>query len=165
MIFDAITAAIDRNTVAIERHNERVDRAAMAIVRGMDRLEDRLAEINRTLRRFIRPAKPGPVSLVVISENGNMLTYKLTLPPSTASDVAARILTVNGVETTLAADATEYAEATGQKGDQIVGQLVDRDDEDPPNDSTPRSFSFTLRDNQAPPQPGEVGLLVTGETP
>ena len=46
--------------------------------------------------------------------------------------------------------------------DGTIGTMVDTDASG--NASEPRPFSFTLVDSIAPPEPGEVGLVVTGQS-
>lgn len=95
-----------------------------------------------------------------------MLRFKLLLPNPGASDVVARkLVVVNGnnepQQLDLPGDSMETLEMEGQDNDVVSGTLEDIDDAG--NVSPAREFSFILTDTIAPPQPGEIGLVVTGE--
>lgn len=96
-----------------------------------------------------------------------MLTFILVLPGKSADDVVSRELTVSvggadPVMVTLAGDTVNSQEMAGEQGAAISGSLVDIDDAG--NRSPARDFSFTLQDTIAPPQPGDVGIVVTSES-
>ena len=120
--------------------------------------------INQTLRRAIRPARPGLVSHVQTGRVGNMLSYKLTLPaldPVGSADVVTRRLTVNGTTQEFNRDQTEVDGFSGEQGSTVEGTLTDIDDAG--NESAPSAFSFVLTDTIPPSDPGAVGLIVTEE--
>jgi len=96
-----------------------------------------------------------------------MLHFRIVLPPPGASDVTARELAYQigdgeQVIETLEASATELAGLSGNDNDQVVVSLTDIDDAG--NRSEPREQTFTLTDTIAPPQPGEMGLIVDSES-
>lgn len=96
-----------------------------------------------------------------------MLTFKLVLPPPGASDVVARELTYSiggGTTSTEQLDggATEFGGLVGNDNEPVAVSLVDIDDAG--NRSEARSQTFTLTDTLAPPQPGEMGLVIESET-
>lgn len=116
------------------------------------------------LRRELSPAKPGIVLLALTGESGIMLHYKIILPPLDQNgddDVVTRRLTVNELVQDIPPTQTEVAGFSGEQGTVVSGSLVDIDDAE--NQSAPRGFSFTLVDTLPPPQPGELGVVVTGE--
>lgn len=110
---------------------------------------------------------PGKVTLEILDEGeDHMLTFRLLLPQPGAADVVSRELTVSvgGGDpqvVSLGGDELASAEMSGDDGAAVVGSLVDVDDAG--NRSPAREFSFVLADTIAPPQPGEVGVEVTGE--
>ena len=138
-----------------------------------NRIVDLLTEllgVSRSILKVLRLRKPGLVFLVVTGEfkkgHTHMLRFKLVLPAPGASDVVNRKLTlqIGSAEPEslqLPGDAVESQEFEGQDNDTVSGQLVDVDDAG--NESEARTFSFVLVDTLAPPQPGEIGLVVTGE--
>jgi hypothetical protein len=124
----------------------------------------------QAVRKILKLRKPGIVSLkisgVFYKGDKKMLRFKLVLPAPGAQDVVSRMLTlaIGGADAeiiTLSSTDLETAEFSGQDNDQVTGTLVDIDDAD--NASEPRDFSFVLVDTLAPPIPGEIGLVVTGE--
>lgn len=95
-----------------------------------------------------------------------MLHFVLTLPPTTAADVAERNLTITigsqeaqVVNPDLTAEETQ--EFSGEDNDPVHAELVDVDDAG--NRSQPSIFDGVLTDTLAPPQPGEMGIRVTRE--
>lgn len=126
------------------------------------------AAIDRLAYAITIPPQPGRINLVVLSEgNDGMLNFKLVLPTPGAPDVIGRELTyaIGTAEPTtvaLAAAATEYAGLSGNDNDAVAVSLVDVDDAG--NRSEARSQTFTLTDTIAPPQPGELGLVIESET-
>lgn len=128
-----------------------------------------LSEINNNLNQIVkilRLCKPGMVFLSFYQGDNGMLKFVLTLPTKSAVDVVKREVTVvvgggDPVVLELDGDALETQEFSGADGDSVAGALVDVDDAG--NRSPAREFTFALVDNLAPPQPGEVGVKVTGE--
>jgi hypothetical protein len=128
-----------------------------------------LIQINNNLGRIVkilRLRKPGMVFLTFYKGNDNMLKFVLTLPTKSAVDVVKREVTVvvdgaDPVVVELEGDALETGEFSGADGASVTGALVDVDDAG--NRSPAREFTFALADTFAPPQPGEVGVRVTGE--
>jgi hypothetical protein len=128
--------------------------------RSIKRCAKALEQIARNTRR--PPPQPGTVTLIVTGESDMALQYKLTLPTPTVSDVTTRKLTVNGNTTEHAVAVVEVEGFEGEQGAEVAGTLVDVDDAG--NESVPSAFTFTLTDTFAPPEPGAVGIVVTGET-
>lgn len=91
-----------------------------------------------------------------------MLQYKITLPPPAVSDIVNRLLTVDGVGRDLPGDTLEAGGYEGDEGATVVASLIDTDNAG--NLSPAREATFTLVDTISPPVPGELGLVVTGET-
>lgn len=129
-----------------------------------------LVALARSILKLLRLRKPGLVYLrvtgVFYEGKKKMLKFKLVLPAPGASDVASRQLTVtigtaDPQTVTLDPTAIESGEYEGEDNAAVSGSLVDTDDAG--NQSEAREFSFVLTDTLAPPQPGEVGLVVTGE--
>lgn len=119
----------------------------------------------KKILKLLRLKKPGLVFILYEEGEEGMLKFVLVLPEAGAADVVTRELrfTVGEelVEVNLEGSATETVELTGADNDAVVGSLVDVDDAG--NRSEAREFSFVLVDTLAPPQPGELGLKVTGE--
>jgi hypothetical protein len=126
-------------------------------------------ELNITLKKLyqtLRLRKPGLVIPIFKDGDFNMLKFYLALPEKSAPDVVSRELTFKVGEAdpavlTYPGDVLATDEFGGMDGDAVVGALVDIDDAG--NRSEAREFSFTLVDTIAPAQPGDVGLVVTGE--
>lgn len=130
-------------------------------------INENLKKIYRLLDRVIKPPKPSNVSFLVSQKENGMLKFVLVLPQAGAADVAFRKLTVKvggaeAVEFNLAADVVESQEFECEDSAEVTGSLVDVDDAG--NESVGRAFSFVITDTFAPPQPGEVGVKVTGES-
>lgn len=129
-----------------------------------------LVSTNKSILKVLRMRSPGLIFLRVTDKfkkgTKTMLRFKLLLPAPGASDVVARkLVVVNGnnepQQLDLPGDSLETLEMEGQDNDVVSGTLEDIDDAD--NVSPAREFSFVLTDTIAPPQPGEIGLVVTGE--
>lgn len=110
-----------------------------------------------------------PVRIVITGENAmaDLIQFKIVLPPKSAPDVAVRELTVTIGDGTadirnLSADASVLDGLEGAQGATVSVSLVDVDDQG--NRSSASTASLVLTDNVAPPQPGEIGLEITGET-
>lgn len=122
----------------------------------------------RSLAKVLRLRQPGIVFVRMVSEGENgMLKFIIVLPTPGASDVVSRELNFkigsgDPQTITLGGAALGTDELEGQDNDLIEGALVDIDDAG--NRSEPRLFELILVDTIAPPQPGDVGLLVTAET-
>ena len=96
-----------------------------------------------------------------------MLQFKLSLPPGSAPDVVTQELTLKigdadaTVETFPVAQ-TETGQYEGAENAAIATSLVDIDGAG--NRSTPHNQTFVLADTVPPGEPGDVGLIVTGQT-
>lgn len=124
-----------------------------------------LKEINSLIKKLWLK-KPGKVTLKIYEGENGMLKFVLSLPPKSAADVVSRVLNVKVGDGEaqlfeLAADALESQEFSCADNTEVVGSLADVDDAG--NTSEARPFSFVIVDTIAPPMPGEVGVLVTGE--
>jgi len=96
-----------------------------------------------------------------------MLQFVVTLPLTGAVDVLSRELSVTvganpAVILNPAVGDTESQELSGNDSDAIHLELVDVDDAG--NRSAASVLDATLLDTLAPPQPGEMGIRITGET-
>jgi hypothetical protein len=112
------------------------------------------------------PPMPGPLSITLIQEDSDVLIYQINLPQPGATDVVKRELTIATPDQpdSVMELAPDLLAVEGQKGPQdakIKLTLVDIDDAG--NRSEPRIQEFTLTDTIAPPEPGEIGIAVTGE--
>lgn len=126
-----------------------------------------LKEIFRLLNIIVKPPKPDGISFLISEKENGMLKFVLTLPQAGAADVVARKLTVkvgeaDAVAFDLAGDVTESQEFECADNAEVTGSLVDVDDAG--NESAASEFSFVIVDTLPPPQPGEVGVKVTGES-
>lgn len=141
----------------------------------LSRIAALLADIlasNQAILKAVRLRTPGLVFLSVRKEKVGdkiMSICKLRLPTPGAADVVARKLTISVAggdpqQFDLPGDALESSEFEASQGDGIVGQLVDIDDASPtPNESEPRTFELTVADTIAPPQPGEIAVVMVSE--
>jgi hypothetical protein len=123
--------------------------------------------VTGTIVLYEGPRMPGPVNLVVLKESSAMLQFKLTGLKPSADDVVTQELSVaiaSGTPAIQTLDAVT-AEATGfecNRNDIVDVSLTDIDADG--NRSEPRVQTFTVKDTIAPPVPGEIGLVVTGQT-
>lgn len=130
-------------------------------------LQPPVLEVIAFVRDLLRDVpQPGELSVVVVSEVDGM-KFEIRLPAlSEGHDVVKRHLSV-------AIAGAEPATVVASPGDAAVGgfsgadnaevalSLVDEDDAG--NMSEPRLLTVTLVDTIAPPQPGEMAVVVTGE--
>ena len=119
-----------------------------------------VVRVIRAIWRWLRPPfVAGPLTVLSVKENENMLTYTIGIPAPGASDVVERELMVtrNGETTqlTLALDATEEIVEVEQ-GFEVELQLVDIDDAG--NRSEPSVLSFTATDTVPPPKPADMTI-------
>lgn len=149
-----------------------LSRLTMAIIRLTDYVGELSFEVSQSTkelkrcRKVLSLRKPGLVYVLVTSEESGMLKFKVVLPSPGAADVVVRELTVkigDAEATTVKLDgaAMESAEATGEDNTVVSGSLTDVDDAG--NRSPVRLFEGTLTDTLAPPQPGELAIVITGE--
>lgn len=138
-------------------------------------LERQLKKTNQLLADLIRRLSnipdPGPLSLNIISEIENVLTFSIGLPsaPAEKNDIVSGALTVTigsaepqKIETTK--DQTAVEGLKGEQGDLVLASFVWLDDATPPNPSTnPAVLSVVLSDTIPPADPGSLSLTVTGE--
>jgi hypothetical protein len=96
----------------------------------------------------------------------DQIQFKVVLPPPAAADVVKRELLFvdsNGSKSfELASNALSSDILSGDQDSQVSVSLVDIDDAG--NRSEPSVAKFTLLDKIAPPKPGEMGLVLVGET-
>lgn len=123
------------------------------------------ASITGTIMFYDGPRMPGPLKLVLGGED--MLRFHLLLPEVAVKDVVSRELTVrigHGEDAVfeLTPDTVSSPEFFGEDNTVVFVRLVDVDDAG--NRSEPREQQFVLLDTIPPPQPGEIGLQVIGET-
>jgi hypothetical protein len=102
---------------------------------------------------------------VIATQENDMLLFDITLPNPGAADVVSRELTIKigdqpAEVIVLAADAVT-ASSKGPQDTTLTISLVDIDDGG--NRSEARVQDFVLSDTIPPPQPGELGVTVTGE--
>ncbi len=140
----------------------------------MKRIEQLLIgqeELKKQINILLLQGGPGKISISVTgeSEDKTMLTFSINLPPKSAPDVVARRLTVT-VDPEAGSEPTVYnlnAEDIVKEGLQgprdanVLAELVDIDGSG--NESQPSTASAQLVDTIPPPQPGELGFVITGE--
>lgn len=145
-----------RWTTSVQNALERILEQQKSIIKSINRLE---------IVVHSQRLKPGPISIKQTGESGNMLTFKVTLPPPAASDVVQRELTVKSSSgttvTTYSADVLEVGDLTGEQDTIAIVSLVDIDDAG--NRSEKSVSSVTLVDDIPPPAPGQITFQVTGE--
>lgn len=123
-------------------------------------------DISGRIVREKGPGVPGPIKIIQVLREKDMLIYDVVLPVKAANDVVKRELTIKreGQDDEIILLGGDDQTVIGLKGEQdskLTLSLVDTDDAD--NPSPPRTQEFTLVDTIAPPQPGELGIRVTGE--
>jgi len=145
------------------------------------RLELLISAVNNiaaVLNRFHKPPKPARLKLVVIGEiprSGDMqmvdiLTFKVQLPapPAEPNDIINGQLTIQigTADPQVVITAKDQAEVEGFSGEQdsTVGLSFVYIDDSGNVSAEPSTLVGTLIDTFAPPAPGTLGLVVTGET-
>jgi hypothetical protein len=126
-----------------------------------------LAEL---LKRLSLTPDPGPITLLVISQEEGMLIFKIVLPaePADASDIASGELTV-----TIAANEpqvipttkgqTEVADLRGASGDLVSASFVYIDGAGNRSAHPSTIDKVPLSDTIPPPDAGALGIAVTGQ--
>lgn len=128
------------------------------------------AKLTGTIEYVSGPPMPGALSLVVISQENGMLQFKLSpLPPGSAPDVKTQeVSTViaggDPIVWTVPVEQTELIDPRfeGEEDVAVQTSLVNIDKKG--NRSPAHVQAFVLEDNQSPPEPGDIGLVVTGQT-
>jgi len=148
----------------------------------MGALEDLTIELRRiadVLERAFPPDEPPPMpgtlgitftgefQVTIGDEIMDLIKFKVAVPAEATGDVLKRTGSVtfaNGTVTPFEVsgkDAAESEEFSGDQDSTVIVSLVNVDDAG--NESPARVQSFVLVDTIAPPEPGEIGLFVTGE--
>ena len=128
------------------------------------------AKLTGTIEYVSGPPMPGALSLVVISQENSMLQFKLSpLPPGSAPDVVTQEVstTIAGGDPIVRTVPVAQTELTdpgfeGEENAAVDTSLVNIDGAG--NRSPAHVQAFVLEDNQSPPEPGDIGLVVTGQT-
>jgi len=94
-----------------------------------------------------------------------MILFDVILPPPGAADVVSRELTItrDGADPVLTTVGKEETKVAGKAPQDSVLTLTLVDVDDAGNRSEPRVQTATVSDTFAPAQPGELGIVVTGE--
>jgi len=134
----------------------------------VSQLQQQQLQLRELLYDLLLKGKPGPVQIVITGESDmDQIQFKVVLPPVSAPDVTEREVSVKvgdaeaGVSK-LDKGALEITGLNGNEGAEVKVELVDIDNAG--NRSPASTASITLVDTVPPPQPGQIGLMVTGET-
>jgi hypothetical protein len=87
----------------------------------------------------------------------------VSAPDVTVQELSVKIGDADAVVQSLAPEILEVAGFQAEKNTTVAVSLTDIDEDG--NRSEPRLQTFTVKDTMAPPMPGEIGLIVTGQTP
>lgn len=131
--------------------------------------------VNATLERIaialegirFQGTKPGLLKLISLSEPiMSVISFKVILPQPVDSDVVTRSLSVQIDDnipeiTEVSPDTAEVDGFEGLQDAKVKLSLVDVDDAG--NPSQPSTLDVVLLDTFAPPQPGLLGIVATGE--
>lgn len=174
-----LIAALDRQTVQFKRSADSLDgietsqKDALALMGRIVEAQELIAEtILKLYKKLTEISKPLPASLVVISETGSMLNFKIVPDWATAdadvvsAEVSVAIDGASPISVLVARDgeATDPGFA-GPDGASVVVSVVYIDDATPtPNRSEQTDATYTLSDTIAPAAPGAPVLTVTSET-
>jgi len=147
---ELVTAAQTQNALTVK------------LVRALESCAKQLQAIKRCLYR------PGKVEIKTKGRVDMAILFDVSLPPPGATDVVSRelFLTIDGaiVEVPLLpGNATIASGFQGPQGATVGATLVDIDDAGNRSEPSPKLVA-TLQDTIPPPAPGELGLIVTGET-
>lgn len=124
----------------------------------------KILKVLKSILKVSRLHQPGQVFLVKISENP--MQFKLVFPVPGAADVVGRELSMqlNDGEPSVvvyAGSDMESAVVTCEDNAVAKGSFVDIDDAG--NRSPAKEFSFTIVDTIAPPEPGDLGVVVVAD--
>lgn len=165
-LFREIADAIDRNTRAIEKQTLSQHINAQLLL-------DQLVLLNRSLRRMAGITNPGPIRIINVQERADMpdtIQFAVQLPewPAEPSDVAKGQLSVKiGESDPVVQDvekgATEVAGLEGPQDATVVLSFIYIDDAGNASEN-PATASVVLTDTVPPPDPGALGVRLTGET-
>jgi hypothetical protein len=175
---DAIVSAIKTNNCC---HCDIVE-AINASAKSRDyRLELLVASVNNiaaVLKRFFRPPNPGRLKLIMVAEiprTGDtqmvdIIAFKVQLPdpPTEPNDIVNGQLTVQigGADPQVIITAKDQIEVIGLSGEQdsTVNLAFVYIDDSGLISREPSTLVGTLIDTFPPPNPGVLGLIITGET-
>lgn len=154
----------------VEKALEEKDRTDR-LVTALEGIERQLGLIVLALTKpgVTRPPNPGKIRGKITGETEDMVTFKIKLPalPEDARDIASGELTVTiaGGEPTVtpvAKDATEVDGLSGEK-DSTVELSFTYVDAAGNRSVHAATASITLTDTIPPPDPGALGVVITGE--
>jgi len=178
---------LDSNTAALVKAISSVD-IANAILRSAETRDAKfdllIASVNKltaTVKRLVKPPNPGPLKLRITEEvlkshtpNKDQamadilnFTIQLPAPPQEPNDIVNGQLTVQiGDETQVVMTSKAQTEVVGLSGvqDAIVNLSFVYIDDSGNMSAEPSTLIGTLVDTFAPPAPGVLGLIITGET-
>lgn len=168
-LIDSAKAAV-WNTTATNQNTQ----AAQVQTVVLGRLIEQLARIEslliKLLLKLANVPDPGPISILVTGENENMLTFQITLPgePDGFTDIASGELKLK------VGDADEQTIATtkgqsvvdglsGAQGAAVTASFAYIDDSGNRSQHPSTLDGIILVDTIPPPDPGTLGIQVTGE--
>ena len=129
-----------------------------------ERLRTTNAKLDWLLMQHITP---GPLTIEV-TQMADSILFKVALPlwPETPADIVKGVLKISidgapATEQDVEKGATEVAGLSGPQDAEVSLVFVYVDDAG--NESDPSTAIATLVDNVAPPAPGQLGIVVTGE--
>jgi hypothetical protein len=140
--------------------------AQKAILDNQNVLRKQLEILTEAVYDMMLRDGPGEMSLTIEREDFMSLIYSLNLPTKSAPDVAVRRLSVTEgtnepVLFELDSNVLVKEGLRGARDAEIHAELVDVDGNG--NASPASVFDGVLVDTFPPPQPGEMGITVTGE--
>lgn len=178
-IFKAITdntaalrqnaADVDSNTHAQQLNASASRYLASAVIRltgSIDRLCWLVAKLIDQLRNL---PDPGPISILVTGEFENMLVFNVPLPAEPeGADIASGELTITigSAEQQTIATTKGQTEVVGLKGAQdalVTASFAYIDDSGNRSVHPSKIDAVPLKDTIPPPDPGALGIVVTGE--
>lgn len=148
----------DELIVAVQTQNA----LTVKLVRALESCAKQLQAIKRSFYR------PGRLEIITKGRVDMAILFDVSLPPPGATDVVSRELTLTIDGTTqavppLVGTTTVVVGFSGPQGATVEAVLVDVDDAGNRSEPSPKLVA-TLQDTIPPPAPGELGLIVTGET-
>ena len=163
-VIRAATAGLDRNTAAVKENTAAQIKRDGSLVKILAVLEAMARDVRGIKHRL---TEPGPLRVFITGEFPmDTIQFKVSLPPlAEPNDVVMRELTVTigAVSDVLSIPKTQ-TEVTGLSGDQdAAGNLSLVDIDDAGGRSAASTLDFVLLDTIPPPQPGALGIVVTGE--
>ena len=145
-----------------------IQTAATQVVGSVDKLRASLDGVGKDLKALKTIlAVPGPLRVIYVKENAVGLLFKIQLGKAGASDVVTHELSVkvgdaDAIIKQYPTTSTESDELSGARDAALHVEQTDIDGSGN-RSAVPAVIDAVLKDTFAPPTPGQLGVVVTGQ--